>query len=276
VTDTQNIISESGSQINQLSEPTDSVAIENSGFFDCERVYDEVLSQYKDVIELDAQNLDITFDNCERVYDEVLSQYKDVIELDARNIEITFDNIGGYVNECIIMDRYSGWGVYYSFFDIDGNGVPELIISVSSMFGDNINYDIFTYGEGTIQNVFKDIYKDVYLGNPGFGFHFLFTLQLNGIIAVRGNVGTGWVINEFYKISSTGYAEFIEGVLLDYNAHATDGKITYRPYTSVNDNYYNNHEISEDEYDSIISKYVNSNDITLSDVMLDWIHLIVS
>lgn len=224
-------------------------------------------------------------------YGEVLSQYKDVMAMHSRGYDINFENLGSFVNENVIMGRFPGWTVYYALYDIDDNAIPELIIKGGpaedtsqidpALYTYETQYDIFTYKDGDVINVFKDNYKGVHIGNLSFGFKFYFTLQNDRVIAVYASVGTGSWIEEFYRLSSGGYAEFIEGVFF---FQLSGDPVIYRRYTDLTDTYsISNPEITEDECYDLIEKYFDIEHKALPDhklqqrengAILDWIPLI--
>ena len=194
-------------------------------------------------------------------YHEVLSQYKDVEQRRSRNEKITIDSLGEHVNLNIIISGSNDPLVYTALYDVDGNGVPELIVGRDwSNEGDPAveiePLDIFTYHEGSVVNVFQGVYEGVYPTlDPVFGLSFSFSVHENGIIAVYGSSGTSMAENEFFEITPTGKALLLEGVFLFY--HGDVAEPIYRHYYNLVDHNFSAPEISEDDYHSIVSKYID-------------------
>ena len=207
-------------------------------------------------------------------YDDVLCQYREILDMDdEQGMLLRPCDLGKDVNENIIMGRQAGWGICYALYDIDDDGIRELIVGNSMETGDITQYDIFTSRDGVAMNVFADNYKDVYIGDPHFGFRFFFTIQQNGIIAVSSYTGTGFFTSEFYRISPTGHCTLIEGVFIDHNFLATKGMTIYTHFTSIADVGDNsNPKITKAEYDAIIDKYVCIS-MDVNGVALDWAQL---
>ena len=174
----------------------------------------------------------------EERYEPVLSQYREAIRNDF--YKDVFDGtseddsvIGEYLNrELLSSARYgSGLTVYYAFYDVDENKIPELFIG-SGYDTDHISEcDIFTWSEGEIYRLAEAGYR----GN--------IAAYDNGVISsTSGNaLIRGW---SFHKISADGHTL----VLLD-----SLGKDDMLYFNGIDED----QQITKDEYDTIINKYTN-------------------
>lgn len=68
----------------------------------------------------------------EELYDEVFQEYRDATDA---YIAGGTDAISGkflYIDDFLISH---GWQIWYGYYDIDGNGIPELLISYETITG---------------------------------------------------------------------------------------------------------------------------------------------
>ena len=105
------------------------------------------------------------------VYDVVLSQYKDAINILNKDNNVALEVLGYHVNPCIVTSRSLDSHVYYALHDIDSNEVPELIVGVGNT-SEMVQLGIFTYCNEAVVNVFQDVYKDVLLDSSDHVGHY--------------------------------------------------------------------------------------------------------
>ena len=124
--------------------------------------------------------------------------------------------------------------IYYAFFDIDGNGIPELLIG-SGTHRDHITiFDVFTWHNGQVLYLF-----DYFLGERTN-----LVIHDNGVIEILGSGGAfthGW---SFYEISPDGYTPTLLNMVI------RDGQPPIFTRGSLNAE-----EISESEFENIIMQY---------------------
>ena len=102
------------------------------------------------------------------VYNVVISQYKEIIEkgddLDSPDAD-DFRARYNHVN-LILANSLFRLNVYYALYDINGDGIPELIIAGGMEISGGAEsgtetlmtfHDIFTYYDGNVINVFEEI-----------------------------------------------------------------------------------------------------------------------
>jgi len=206
-------------------------------------------------------------------YAPILSQYQQVVDMMAAGqTGLTMDDVGSDVNGNVLTDFSTNNSLCYALYDIDNDGTPELLIGIVNPNGTYSQYDIYTYKDGTVVNIFKDTYKDLDNGTFSFGLTVNFTLQGGGIIAVKAGWGTGENGWEFFKMADDNVS-FIEGVLredplpgvTDFQ-HYTDG-----PYGSGSGA---PSTITEEQYNAVVSQYVQGNtDNAMNAISLNWIPL---
>ena len=140
------------------------------------------------------------------------------------------------------------YGINYAFFDVDGNGVQELIIGIGG--GYNAIRHIFTWQEGQVYNLFNVDY---------FGERVNVNLRDNGVFSIFGD--DGWEIYgyNFYCISPEGNA-----VILFESVERQRHKF-YRGSWNARE------EISEYEFLEIVRKYTGYESASRSKgIALEW------
>ena len=90
----------------------------------------------------------------EELYDEVFQEYRDAT--DAYIVGGT-DAVSGkflYIDDFLISH---GWQVWYGYYDIDGNGIPELLISYETITGTEYKtVDVLSQDGKSVQRVGED------------------------------------------------------------------------------------------------------------------------
>jgi len=186
----------------------------------------EFLSYFEDIVEIEFSPIptDMTTNNqpnTENIYDRVIDAYMQFLR--QRRFEY-------YIHAPEWLWEHQ---IYYAFFDIDGNGVPELLIGIGGAYG---NVGVFTWQSGRIYNLFPYEF---------FGERANFFVHSNGVIEVSGSGGAftqGW---RFYKISSNEHTlDLIDGVI-------RDGQLP----TFIRGSFENGEIITETEFENIIMQH---------------------
>lgn len=190
------------------------------------------------------------------IYDDILTQYRDMVQndffanlRDSDTYESSFgENIG-------LEIRTHKQDIYYTFYDIDGNGIMELIIaggehSVSNPTFSPWNYDLYGYDGTNVVHIFPEM---------SFGYRTNFSLYENGVIEVfySGSAAESGV--DFYRIGTDGFTpELIDSFIAVGHLEGDEPVFTYSQ---------NGNEITEEEYNASIQSY----EIALT--TLDWIQI---
>ena len=212
---------------------------------------------------MDTENKNDVTDNQETssgdtdVYNHVLAEYKDMVQndfytdlLDHGDLEAYDSSFGEDIGAEI---RNYKQDVYYAFYDIDGNGIEELIIAggEDSASGSGLplrNYDLYTFDGSNVVHIFPEM---------DFGYRTNVSLYANGIIKVcySGSAGESGV--DFYRIDADG----VSHKLVDSFASAgsQEGDTAMFTYSQ------NGTEITEEEYNTKIQSYE-----TALTTALDW------
>ena len=121
---------------------------------------------------MDSENKNDVTDNQETssgdtdVYNHVLAEYKDMVQndfytdlLDHGDLEAYDSSFGEDIGAEI---RNYKQDVYYAFYDIDGNGIEELIIAggEDSASGSGLplrNYDLYTFDGSNVVHIFPEM-----------------------------------------------------------------------------------------------------------------------
>ncbi len=148
-----------------------------------------------------------------KVYDVVIKQYAQAAAKDYYRDNNDDDNKDEYVSETLIDTAASREviQVQYTFYDINKDGTPELIVSdIDSMYG---IYDVFTT-DG------EQIYPLIEQGEFGYLWERL-TICEDGLLRVQENNSTGSHLSvEYYSLQPNATAvEFIEGIERDNGEH---------------------------------------------------------
>lgn len=126
----------------------------------------------------------------EELYEQVFQEYRDAA--DAYEAGGT-DAISGkflYIDEHLISH---GWQVWYGYYDIDGNGIPELLISYETITGTEYKMvDVFSQDGQSVQSVGEDD---------------TFSAYTESHIYTSGVIYSGAENQEnYYKINANGYS----------------------------------------------------------------------
>ncbi|MCX4267867.1 MAG: hypothetical protein OSJ62_04280 [Lachnospiraceae bacterium] len=235
-------------------------------------VIEEETSSNKDlVIENDVteenQDKDITNENdvtdnqktlaaTTNKYDSILTQYSDMVQNDFyMNLRDSDSYESSFGKDIALEIRTHKQNVYYTFYDIDGNGTMELIIaggenSVSNPAFSPWNYDLYGYNGTNVVPIFPEL---------SFGYRTNFSLYKNGVIEVFYNNSAAESGVDFYRIGTDGFTpERIDSFTAFGHLEGDEPVFTY---------FQNGTEITEEEYHTNIQNY----EIALT--TLDWIQI---
>ncbi len=204
-----------------------------------------------DVVENQKESAENT-----NIYDYILTQYSDMVQNDFYISLRDSDNYDSSFGEDIGVEiRTHKQDIYYTFYDIDGNGIMELIIaggehSVSNPTFSPWNYDLYGYDGTNVVHIFPEM---------SFGYRTNFSLYENGVIEVfySGSAAESGV--DFYRIGTDGFTpELIDSFTTVSHLEGDEPVFTYSQ---------NGNEITEEEYNANIQSY----EIALT--TLDWIQI---
>ena len=190
------------------------------------------------------------------IYDSVLAQYSDMVQNDFYAELRDSDAYDSSFGEDIGLEiRTHKQDIYYTFYDIDGNGTMELIIaggehSVSNPVFSPWNYDLYGYDGTNVVHIFPEM---------SFGYRTNFSLYENGVIKVfySGSAAESGI--DFYRIGTDGFTpELIDSFTAIGHLEGNEPVFTYSQ---------NGNEITEEEYNINIQNY----EIALT--TLDWIQI---
>lgn len=182
-------------------------------------------------------------------YEEVIDEYRDMVQnhfyadLQAEDRDAYEKSFGPDIGEEIRMYEQS---VFYSFYDIDGNGTEELIIAAGEP-GIGVgnpgflptNYDIYTYSDGNVVHVFH---------NYEFGYRTNFDLCDDGLIEVTSSASAAEYDVVFYRIGTDGVSPVVEDVFRCVGTQTGNDTVHFQ-YTE------NGKAITEEEYNRKIENY---------------------
>ena len=176
------------------------------------------------------------------MYETVINEYKNAVNEYNSNDINSEKNIGNkyqMVNSSLIahVAHYKADGVKltYGYYDIDNNGISELIVSASGGIG-----AVYSYNSDTYKPV-KIFYQDTLeRGN--------LSIYNNGVLLSAGSGGAAFHNYEFGKISSNGISyELIEdineeykGDVPEYRDAKTDTKLNYKSLDEIKTKYLSN------------------------------------
>ena len=190
------------------------------------------------------------------IYHDVLTQYSDMVQNDFYVNLRDLDTYGSSFGEDIGFEiRTHKQDIYYTFYDIDGNGTMELIIAggenaVSNPTFSPWNYDLYGYDGTNVVHIFPEM---------EFGYRTNFSLYDNGVIEVFYSSSAAESGVDFYKISTDGFTpELIDSFTAVGHLEGEESVFTYSQ---------NGNEITEEEYNANIQSYK----IALTE--LDWIQI---
>ncbi len=190
------------------------------------------------------------------IYHDVLTQYSDMVQNDfyvnLRDLDTYESSFGEDIGFEIRTHKQD---IYYTFYDIDGNGTMELIIAggenaVSNPTFSPWNYDLYGYDGTNVVHIFPEM---------EFGYRTNFSLYDNGVIEVFYSSSAAESGVDFYKISTDGFTpELIDSFTAVGHLEGEESVFTYSQ---------NGNEITEEEYNASIQSYK----IALTE--LDWIQI---
>lgn len=191
------------------------------------------------------------------IYDYVLAEYSDMVQNDFYMDLLDSDTYDSSFGEDIGLEiRTHKQDIYYTFFDIDGNGTMELIIAggengVSNPTFSLWNYDLYGYDGTKVVHIFPEM---------EFGYRTNFSLYENGVIEVfySGSAAESGV--DFYRIGNDGLTpELVDSFAAVGHLEGDEPVFTYSQ---------NGNEITEEEYKANIQSY----EVALA-AELDWIQV---
>ena len=191
------------------------------------------------------------------IYDHVLDEYRDMVQNDFYMDLVDSENYDSSFGEDIGLEiRIRRQKVYYTFFDIDGNEVPELVIAggdnelTSSDFSP-WNYDLYGYDGSKVVPIFPDM---------EFGYRTNFSLYKEGIIGVFYSSSAAESGIDFYKLAEDGFSpERIDAFHMVGRLDGEDPVFTY---------FQNGEEIEEEQYNAAVQSY---QDMLITD--FNWIQI---
>lgn len=191
------------------------------------------------------------------IYDDVLSQYQDMVQNDFFEELRETDQWDSCFGEDIGLEiRTHKQNIYYTFYDIDGNGTMELIIAgeengISNPVFSPWNYDLYGYNGTDVVPIFPEM---------EFGYRTNFSLFENGVIEVFYSSSAAESGVDFYKIGSDGFTpELADSFSSAGHLEGEEPVFTY---------FQNGKEITQSQYDAGIKSY----EVTLSE-QPDWIQI---
>ncbi len=190
------------------------------------------------------------------IYDDVLSQYSDMVQNDFYTNLRDSDTYESCFGEDIGLEiRTHKQDIYYTFYDIDGNGTMELIIAggenaVSNPTFSPWNYDLYGYDGTNVVRIFPEM---------EFGYRTNFSIYNHGVIEVFYSCSAAESGVDFYKIGADGFTpERTDSFTAVAHLEGDEPVFTYSQ---------NGEEITEEEYNANIKGY----EIALT--ALDWIQI---
>lgn len=178
------------------------------------------------------------------IYNDVLTQYSDMVQndfyADLRDSDTYESSFGKDIGFEIRAHKQN---IYYAFYDIDGNGTMELIIAgeengVSNPSFSPWNYDLYGYDGTNVVHIFPEM---------DFGYRTNFSLYDNGVIEVFYSSSAAESGVDFYKLSTDGFTpELIDSFTAAAHLEGDEPVFTYSQ---------NGNEITEEEYNACIQGY---------------------
>lgn len=191
------------------------------------------------------------------IYDFVLAEYIDMVQNDFYINLLGSDAFDSNFGEDIGLEiRTHVQNVYYTFYDIDGNGTSELVIAggerdVSNPSFPPWNYDLYGYDGINVVHIFPEM---------DFGYRTNFSLFENGVIEVYYFASAAESGVDFYKIGNDGFTpELVDSFAVVVHMEGNEPVFTYSR---------NGSEITEEEYHTNIDSY----EVPLS-AELDWLQI---
>ncbi|MCM1251448.1 MAG: hypothetical protein NC321_01385, partial [Clostridium sp.] len=178
------------------------------------------------------------------LYTDVLEQYQDMVQNDFYKNLIDTDYYDNSFGDAIGLEiRHLEQDIYYALYDIDGNGIAELIIAGGENHNANAdnapwNYDLYGYDGTKAVHIFSDM---------EFGYRTNFSLYENGVIEVFYSSSAAESGVDFYKIRKDGFTpEKIDSFAVVGHLEGDAPVFNYLQ---------NGNEIAEDEYHAKIQSY---------------------
>ncbi len=216
---------------------------------------DITIASAKDFIGYKRLPYDDTPADKTNIYNDVLAQYQDMVLNDFYRSLIDSDKYDSSFGDAIGSEiRHFEQDIYYALYDIDGNGIMELIIAGGENRHANPdhspwNYDLYGYDGTNVVHIFSDM---------EFGYRTNFSLYENGVIKVFYSNSAAESGIDFYKIGDDGFTpEKIDSFAVVGRLEGENPVFAYSQ---------NGNEITENEYNENIQNY----EITLAK-KLDWI-----
>ena len=190
----------------------------------------------------------------EEMYKDIINDYKEVMsEYDDDNFEVLekYDRVNSAI--VLLAKHYPEAEVAYTFYDIDKNGIKELIVGITDKTGDELN-------EGAIYSYNPTAKKAEIIFLQDTMERGRLSIYDNGIIYSAGSGGAALHYYEFGKIGENGYNyEEIESIEEEYIQE--DSEPVYRDYKT-------SRVLSYKGIDEIEAKYLkNSKEIKYSKVV---------
>lgn len=191
------------------------------------------------------------------MYDDVLSQYEDMVQ---NNFYVEMRDSDTY-ESCFGQDigleiRTHEQDIYYTLYDIDGNGIRELIVAggENARSDDGFvpwNYDLYGYNGTEVVHIFPEM---------EFGYRTNFSIYENGVIEVFYSSSAAESGVDFYRIGADGFTpELEDSFMMTGHLKGDEPVFTY---------WKNGMEITEEEYNADIQSY----EVELS-TELNWIQI---
>jgi len=182
-----------------------------------------------------------TEDEAAGIYSDIIAEYRDMVQNNFYQDLLDKEDLLAYENSFgkdIGSEIRHVQKVYYSLYDIDGNGTQELIIGGGEDASNPWNYDLYTYDGSKAVHVFPDF---------DFGYRTNFSLYENGIIEVFYSGSAAESGNDFYRMNAAGTgADVVENFSIIGSLDGDAPVITY---------YQGKNVITEDEYNRKIEEY---------------------
>lgn len=189
-------------------------------------------------------------------YDHILKQYRDMVQNDFYMDLRDSDNYDSSFGEDIGLEiRTHKQDIYYTLYDIDGNGTMELMIAggehgVSNPSFSPWNYDLYGYDGTNAVHIFPEI---------SFGYRTNFSVYEHGVIEVFYSNSAAESGVDFYRIGTDGFTpEQIDSFTAVAHLEGDQPVFVYSQ---------NGNEITEEEYSASIQSY----EIALT--TLNWIQI---
>ena len=193
------------------------------------------------------------------MYYPVIEEYRDMVQNDFYEDLLLSDAYDSSFGEHIGFEiRARKKAVFYALYDIDGNGIKELIIAggedgvgVANPAFSPWNYDLYGYDGKNVVHIFPGI---------DLGGRVNFSLYENGVIEVLHSASGAELKVDFYKIGNDGFTpELIDWFYVVSHLEGDKSVFNY---------YQNGNEITEEEYNANIQNY----EVALT-AGLDWIEI---